>query len=29
MAIRILSDKQRSRYGRFTGTPAPDTLARI
>src|ERR1017187_3387968 len=28
MAIRILSDEQRARYGRFTGTPAPDTLAR-
>jgi Domain of unknown function (DUF4158) len=27
MAIRILSDEQRARYGRFTGTPAPDTLA--
>lgn len=28
MAIRILTDEQRARYGRFTGTPAPDTLAR-
>jgi len=28
MAIRILSDEQRARYGRFTGTPTPDTLAR-
>jgi hypothetical protein len=28
MAIRILSDEQRGRYARFTGTPTPDTLAR-
>lgn len=28
MAIRFLSDEQRGRYGRFTGTPTPDTLAR-
>ena len=28
MAIRILSDEQRARYGRFTGPPTPDTLAR-
>jgi hypothetical protein len=28
MAIRILTDEQRARYGRFTGTPTPDTLAR-
>lgn len=28
MAIRILTDEQRARYGRFTGMPTPDTLAR-
>jgi hypothetical protein len=28
MAIRILTDEQRARYGRFTGPPTPDTLAR-
>ena len=28
MAIRILTDEQRARYGRFIGTPTPDTLAR-
>ncbi len=28
MAIQFLSDEQRGRYGRFTGTPTPDTLAR-
>jgi hypothetical protein len=27
MAIRILTDEQRARYGRFTGTPTPDRSA--
>jgi len=28
MAIRIQTDERRARYGRFTGTPTPDDLAR-